>query len=120
MRLLCLLLTLVFVGARFGAAQPAAWHEESFTSKTLGEWVALTKDKDKNVRQAAAHALGDEYSEGKTVVPVLTELLRDKEPGVRQAAAWSLGSKWRNAATHRPCPHALTQRRERASSARQP
>ena len=81
-----------FRWVRSGAGQPAAWHEESFASRDSGEWVAQTMDKDKNARQAAAHALGDDCSEGKTAVPVLTELLKDREPGVRQAAAWSLGS----------------------------
>jgi HEAT repeat protein len=51
----------------------------------------LKKDRDANVRKAAATALGQVDPDPSTAVPALTAALRDKAPSVRIAAAGSLG-----------------------------
>src|SRR5207244_1925879 len=51
----------------------------------------LKKDRDSNVRQAAATALGRMDPDPEKAIPVFTEALKDKNAGVRAAAATSLG-----------------------------
>ena len=51
----------------------------------------LKKDRDANVRKAAATALGQVDPDPSTAVPVLTAALHDKVPSVRIAAAGALG-----------------------------
>jgi HEAT repeat protein len=52
---------------------------------------ALKKDKDADVRRAAARALGDISPDPTDVVPALTEALKDKSVVVKMAAAGALG-----------------------------
>ena len=56
--------------------------------------MELVKDKDANVRQAAASVLGSIGIEAKAAVPTLTDLLHDNDVQVRQAAAFALASVW--------------------------
>ena len=52
--------------------------------------IAALKDKDSNVREAAAEALG-ELGDKRAVKPLLTALKKDKDSNVRDAAAKALG-----------------------------
>jgi hypothetical protein len=95
--------------------------EPVYQGKTLGHWIALArnkapalrleavsalrnigpkavpalaellKDKDRQIRQAAASALGEIGFDANPAVPTLIELLRDEEKEVRQAAVSALG-----------------------------
>ena len=58
---------------------------------------ALKSDRDADVRQAAARALGDVSPDAKRVVPVLTEALKDKSANVKAAAALALGQYGKDA-----------------------
>ena len=94
MRLLGLILAFALAGNCLGAESasiPRA-NEPTYVGKTLGEWIALTKDKDEKVRANAAYALGSIGSVAKTAVPALTELLTDKDEWVRHHAAEALGA----------------------------
>lgn len=51
----------------------------------------LKKDKDADVRRAAAEALGRMDPDSKQAVPALLEAMKDKTPTVRTAAATALG-----------------------------
>ena len=62
----------------------------TYQGKTLSQWIALTKDKDKKVRSDAASALGEFGSEAKIAVPALTELLKDEDQRVQYAAALAI------------------------------
>ena len=59
-------------------------------AKTLDERIALTKDKDARVREAAVRALADMPSEATTTVPVLIELLKDENDRVRWVTVCTL------------------------------
>jgi HEAT repeat protein len=50
----------------------------------------LLRDRDGEIRQAAAEACGKIGPEAKTAIPALTELLKDKDGQVRQAATDAL------------------------------
>jgi HEAT repeat protein len=65
---------------------------------------ALKGDRDAEVRQAAARALGDISPDPKRVVPALTEALKDKAANVKMAAALALGQYGQDA---RPAVPAL-------------
>ena len=90
-----LLLTFVLAGVCLGAGQEPAptpqAKEPTYQGKTLGEWIAQTKDKRKGVRQTAAWALGKIGPEARAAIPALSELCKDKDEGVRQFAAQALG-----------------------------
>src|SRR5437016_2348719 len=51
----------------------------------------LKKDRDADVRKAAATAIGKMDPDPEEAVPALTEALKDKAPSVRMAAAGALG-----------------------------
>ena len=111
--LLAFILAGVFLGAEPEHPAKSQGKEPVYEGKTLGEWVAsakdkdrhaiaelgvigpkaiptlveLLKDKDEEVRRAAAEALA---MVGPAAIPVLTELLRDKNKVVRSAAAEGL------------------------------
>ena len=78
-----------------------------YAGKPLGELIALTKDKDKYVRQAAAWGLADIRSDAKSAVPTLTELLKDKDQDVRRVAASALGCIWHDAKSAVPALNRL-------------
>ncbi|MGO8749635.1 MAG: HEAT repeat domain-containing protein [Thermoguttaceae bacterium] len=78
MRLLSSLLAVALVGACFRAETPQR-KEPTFEGKTLSEWIARTKSKDRLVRSDAAMALGNIGPEARNAVPALTELLKDKD-----------------------------------------
>jgi hypothetical protein len=79
MKTFSLLLAVAFVGVCAGAEQkPASTpqaKEPIFEGKTLGVWIALTKDKDEKVRASAAEAIGKIGPEAKIVIPALIDLL---------------------------------------------
>ncbi len=52
--------------------------------------LQLLRDKDKNVRQAAAQSLGDLGTAGGIGVPALAAALQDPDPNVRWTAAFAL------------------------------
>ena len=89
------------VGVCLGAEKERA-SEPTYQGKTLDEWVARTKAKDKRIRQTAAWALGNIGPEARTTVPALIELFKDKEESVRGAAARALGGIGANAASAAP------------------
>ena len=92
MKTLSLLLVFVLVGVCIGA-EPASTQqgkEPTYRGKTLGEWIALTKDKDEYFRMAAAESIGKIGPEAETAVPALTEMLKDKNGQVRLTAALAL------------------------------
>ena len=60
------------------------------SGKTLDEWIALTKDKDKNFRMVAADVIGIIGPEAKTSIPALTDLLKDEDEQVHNIAAEAL------------------------------
>ncbi len=82
--------------AIFLAAQQLAFSQQKevetlprvqlYEGKTLSEWIALSKDKDENVRRDAASVLGNIGPEAKTAVPALKGLLKDKDENIRCAA----------------------------------
>jgi hypothetical protein len=105
LRVLRSLLSRVLVGAWFGEPEPASGSRDKqpgYAGKTLGEWVALTKDEDKLVRYDAAWALGKIGSEARIATPALTELLKDLDADVRYYAALALGNIGRDAKTAIP------------------
>jgi HEAT repeat protein len=65
---------------------------------------ALKGDRDAEVRQAAARALGNIAPDAKRVVPALTEALKDQSANVKMAAALALGQYGKDA---RPAVPAL-------------
>ena len=92
MRTFSLLLVFVLVGVCIGV-EPASTQqgkEPTYRGKTLGEWIALTKDKDKDVRNDAVWALRHFGPKAKIAAPALTELLKDKNGQVRSTAALAL------------------------------
>ena len=92
MKVFSMLLAFALVGICLGAepkpAPTSQGKEPIYAGKTLGEWIARTKDKDKLVRRAAAVALGNIGPAG---VPALAELLKDKDWSVRVFVAPALG-----------------------------
>ena len=60
------------------------------SSQALTNFAAL-RDKDSNVRMAAAHALGTIGPDAKSAIPALEEALGNAEVGVRRQAAIALG-----------------------------
>ena len=116
-----LLLPLALVGVCVGAEpmppsrsqdttyMASRFQDTTYMGKTLGELVALTTDKDKHARQAAAYALGNTPSDAKTAVPALSKLLEDKEQDVRKAAASALGWIGHDAKAAVPAPRGLAQ-----------
>ena len=52
----------------------------------IPELIELLKDKDWQVQQAAAEALGNMGSDAKAAIPALTELLKDSHEWVRKSA----------------------------------
>ena len=78
-----------------------------YTGKSQVELIALTRDKDKYVRQAAAWALADIRSNARSSVPALTELLKDKDQDVRRVAASALGCIWHDAKTAVPALNSM-------------
>jgi HEAT repeat protein len=63
---------------------------------------ALAKDKEADVRKAAATALGEIGSEAEKVVAALTEALKDSNQAVKVAAAGALGQYGENAKSALP------------------
>ena len=118
--LLTLALVGVCLGAEQKPASTPHGKEPTYEGRTLGEWVAqinddanqfrlanvkalgkmgvpaipaltaLLHDRDRNIRQAAAVALGEMGSNAKAAVPSLTELLNDQDSWVRAFTALAL------------------------------
>src|SRR5260370_38008711 len=69
--------------------------EASFQGKSVTQWRAELKDRDPEVRYAAAAALGNIGAKAGAAVPDLTEALKDPNDMVRARVVttlWSLGS----------------------------
>lgn len=81
----------VCIGAENKTASTPRAKEPSCQGKTLGEWIALTKDTNEKVRKDAAWALGYIGPDAKPAIPAVTELLTDKNNDVRWMAAYALG-----------------------------
>ncbi len=93
MKIFSFLLAVAFSGICLGAetAPTPQAKELSYEGKTLGEWLALAKDKDAKGRASAAEALEKIGPEAKAAIPALTELLKDKDERVRYYAGMALG-----------------------------
>ena len=92
MRLHSLILTLTLAAVCVGA-EPAPTpraNEPTYEGKIIGEWKALTRDKNANIRAQATEALGNSL-EAKAAVPALAEMLKDRDWKVRRTAIEALG-----------------------------
>ena len=76
----------------------------------------LKKDRDANVRKAAATALGQVDPDPQLAVPALTTALHDKVPTVRIAAAGALGTLGNAAKESVPALQELQKDKDRAVS----
>lgn len=76
----------------------------------------LKKDRDPDVRRAAAVALGKVDPDPKLAVPVLTEALKDKKPAVRIAVAGALGQLGAEASEAVPALSEMQKDKDRAVS----
>lgn len=93
MKTFSFLFAVAFVGVCLGAETVPTQQskEPNYKGKTLSDWIALTKDKDKNVQCDAAEAIGKIRPEARIAMPPLTELLKDQDAEVRCAAVSALG-----------------------------
>src|SRR5262249_247160 len=80
---------------RFDAAE-ALGKKGPAAKEAVSALIEALKDRDEDVRDAAAEALGlilkeAKAADAKAAVAALNEVLKDEKPGVRESAALSLG-----------------------------
>jgi hypothetical protein len=68
------------------AISPAKAQEMVWGGKTVNQWVDITKDPRREVREEAVRALGYCGPDARSALPVLKTLLNDPDPGIRDAA----------------------------------